>query len=59
MTNNKVGRPPISKTEPGVKTSVTLLPSQIQWLKDYGNGNVSQGVRRLVNEKWKVNKKDV
>lgn len=47
---NKVGRPPISKSEPTVKTSVTLLPSQITWLKDYGDGNVSDGVRRLVDE---------
>lgn len=50
MTNNKRGRPKLSEAG-AVNTSITLTEDQINWLRDYGFGNVSLGVRRLVDEK--------
>lgn len=51
MTNNKLGRPTLSKNELTVNVSVALMVSQVEWLKAYGFGNVSLGIRRLVDER--------
>lgn len=49
--NNKGGRPPLDEKEASVRLNVTVTESQAEWLKEYGFGNISLGVRRLVDEK--------
>ena len=48
---NKMGRPSLSKNEPTVHKSISMRLSQYLFLKEYGFGNASLGVQRLVNEK--------
>lgn len=51
MTNNKLGRPPLSKTEKTVRLNASLTESQLAFLIEYGFNNASRGVQRLVDEK--------
>lgn len=49
--SNPAGRPrkkPWARMRP---VEVTLLPGQIVWLRRIGEGNVSRGIRRLLEEK--------
>lgn len=48
---NKLGRPPINENEKTTNLSVSVTEAQAKFLKDYGFGNVSLGIRRLVDEK--------
>lgn len=43
-------RPPISPKEKTVTRTITVTKSQAAFLKKYGLGNTSLGVRRLVDE---------
>ena len=47
---NKLGRPTLSKDKT-VNLSVSVTEPQAKFLKEYGFGNVSLGIRRLVDEK--------
>lgn len=49
--NNKLGRPPIDENEKTVNLSVSVTKSQAAFLKMYGFGNVSLGIRRLADER--------
>lgn len=49
--NNKLGRPPIDENEKTVNLSVSVTKSQAAFLKEHGFGNVSLGIRRLVDER--------
>ena len=55
MTDNKKkrGRPPLSQTEPTVFQTVSLTTKQVEFLRAHGSGNVSLGIRRLIDEKQK------
>lgn len=53
MAISKMGRPPLSKNESTVHKSISMKLSQYLFLKEYGFGNASLGVQRLVNEKRK------
>jgi len=44
------GRPPISPNAQTVAISITVTQKHLDFLRRYGFGNVSLGVRRLVNE---------
>ena len=50
---NKLGRPTLSEDDKTVNLSVSITRSQAKFLKDHGFGNVSLGIRRLVDEKRK------
>ena len=50
---NKLGRPALSKDDKTVNQNVSLTESRVEFLKEYGFGNVSLGIRRLVDEKTK------
>lgn len=41
------GRHPLAD-EPTERVTITLLKSQLQWLREVGEGNVSLAVRKLV-----------
>ena len=47
---NKLGRPTLSKDKT-VNLSVSVTEVQAKFLKEYGFGNVSLGIRRLVDER--------
>ena len=47
---NKLGRPTLSKDKT-VNLSVSVTEPQAKFLKEYGFGNVSLGIRRLVDER--------
>lgn len=53
MAGNKRGRPPLSRSETTVTTTITVTMSQLAFLKAHGEGVVSLGVRRLVDENRK------
>jgi hypothetical protein len=42
------GRKPLAKGERTVKITVSLLESDVEWLRRLGSGNVSSGIRSLV-----------
>lgn len=48
---NKLGRPALSEEDKTVKLSVSVTVSRAEFLKKYGFGNVSLGIRRLVDER--------
>ena len=50
MTNKK-GRPTLSKDDKTVNLSVSVTKAQAEFLKEHGFGNVSLGIRRLVDER--------
>lgn len=43
------GRPPLSPEELQMHATVRLTPAQIEQLKGIGNGNLSEGIRRLLS----------
>lgn len=43
------GRKKVGKNEPAESVTVTLLPRHIARLTDLGDGNLSLGIRRLVD----------
>lgn len=47
--NNKSGRPRLSETEETVWVHARVTESQREFLRRLGNGNVSEGLRGLVN----------
>lgn len=48
---NKLGRPTLSENEKTTNLSVSVTEVQAKFLKEYGFGNVSLGIRRLVDGK--------
>lgn len=42
------GRKPLEATEPTVKVAITLLPSQVEAMKQLGDGNLSLGIRKAI-----------
>lgn len=55
MTKNKhggtgrgQGRKPLTTAEPTVKVAITLLPSQVEAMKELGDGNLSAGIRKAI-----------
>lgn len=42
------GRKPLTTTEPTVKVAITLLPSQVEAMKELGDGNLSAGIRKAI-----------
>lgn len=55
MTNKK-GRPTLSEDDKTVNLSVSVTEDRAAFLKTHGFGNVSLGIRRLVDEKRKERK---
>lgn len=51
MTNNKLGRPTLSENKKTVNLSISITEAQAKFLKEHGFGNVSLGIRRLVDER--------
>ena len=51
-----MGRPKIGDEDKKVKTNITLQKWHLEALKELGQGNVSRGVRKLV-EFFKVDEK--
>ena len=47
----KLGRPTLDEVEKTVNLSVSVTVTQAKFLKDYGFGNISLAIRRLVDEK--------
>lgn len=43
------GRKPLTPTEPTVKVAITLLSSQVEAMKQLGDGNVSAGIRKVID----------
>lgn len=46
--NPKGGRPPLPKAERKIPRSIYLTPAQWEVLRRIGDGNLSEGVRRLL-----------
>lgn len=42
------GRKPLTATEPTVKVAITLLASQVEAMNQLGNGNLSAGIRKAI-----------
>lgn len=42
------GRKPLTPTEPTVKVAITLLLSQVEAMKQLGDGNLSAGIRKAI-----------
>lgn len=42
------GRKPLAPTEPTVKVAITLLASQVEAMNQLGNGNLSAGIRKAI-----------
>lgn len=47
----KLGRPTLSEDDKTVNLSVSVTEAQAKFLKEHGFGNVSLGIRRLVDER--------
>lgn len=43
------GRKPLTTAEPTVKVAITLLPSQVEAMKELGDGNLSAGIRKAID----------
>lgn len=43
------GRKPLTPTEPTVKVAITLLSSQVEAMKQLGDGNLSAGIRKAID----------
>jgi hypothetical protein len=42
------GRHPLPLEQKRVRVDVRLLPSEVEWLKTRGNGNLSKGIREAI-----------
>lgn len=51
--HDRPGRPSLVKGEDTAKSSITLTQADLDWLRVYGLGNLSAGVRRLIEEEKK------
>lgn len=47
--NNKSGRPKLSETEETVWVHARVTKSQRRFLEEAGDGNVSEGLRKMVD----------
>lgn len=51
------GRKPLTTTEPTVKVAITLLASQAEAMKQLGDGNLSAGIRKAIENMSNTNHK--